>query len=104
MLRKMGGATLVLKMLKIFFATTPLQLENIKNGMLAGDMEAVRHATHSLKSAAAYVGATQLSELARTLEYAARDDLPGIDAVAVIALEQAYHNAGNILQQEMEAL
>lgn len=104
MLRKMGGATLVQKMLKIFFATTPLQLENIKNGMLAGDMEAVRHATHSLKSAAAYVGATQLSELARTLEYAARDDLPGIDAVAVIALEQAYHNAGNILQQEMEAL
>ncbi len=102
MLRKMGGATLVQKVLEIFFENTPLQLENIKIGMLAGDMEAVRHATHSLKSAAANVGAIQLSELARTMEQAAREGLPGIDAVAVSVLEQAYQESVKILQQEME--
>ena len=101
-LRNIGGATLVQNVLQLFFANTPLQLEKIKTGILAGDSEAIHHAAHSLKSAAANVGAIQLSKLARTMEHAARDGLPGIDAAAVSVLEQAYHEAVKILQQEME--
>jgi CheY-like chemotaxis protein len=104
MLRKMGGATLVQKVLDIFFTNGPIQLESIKNGMLANDWETVRYATHSLKSAAANVGAIQLSDLARTLEHAARDGFPEIDLIAVTALEQAYHEVVNTLQQEMDIL
>jgi CheY-like chemotaxis protein/HPt (histidine-containing phosphotransfer) domain-containing protein len=104
MLRNIGGETLVQNVLQLFFANTPLQLEKIKVGLLAGDIEEIHHATHSLKSAAANVGAIQLSELACTMEHAARDGLPGIDAVTVTALEQAYHDAVKILQQEIESI
>ncbi len=104
MLRKMGEASLVQKVLQLFFANTPLQLEKIKTGLLANDSEAVRHAAHSLKSAAANVGAVQLSELARILENAARDGLSGTDATTLTALELAYRDAVSLLQQEMEAV
>ncbi len=100
MLHNMGGANLVQKVLQLFFANTPLQLEKIKTGMLEGDMDSVRHAAHSLKSSAANVGAIQLSNLARTMEHAARDNLPGVDAVTVSALEQAYYKVIKILRKK----
>lgn len=104
MLRNMGGETLVQKVLQLFFVNTSLQLERIKTGMLEGDSETILHAAHSLKSAAANVGASQLSKLACTMEQAARDGLPGTDVVAVSALEQAYHEVATILQQEPESI
>ncbi len=101
-LRKMGGAALVQKVLQLFFENTPQQLEKIKTGMSKGDSDQIRHAAHSLKSAAANVGAVQLSELARAIEHAARYGLPGTDALAVSALGQAYHDVAIILKKEME--
>ena len=102
MLYEIGGASLVQKVLELFFANTPLQLEKIKTGILAGDSKAVHHAAHSLKSAAAHVGAIRLSDLARILELEARDGLPETDTVAVNVLEQAHQEAVKILQQNME--
>ncbi len=104
MLRDMGGSTLVQKVLQLFFTNTPEQLEKIKTAILAGDMGTVHSAAHSIKSAAANVGAVQLSELASALEHAARDGLPGTDAVALTMLEQAYHQAARILQREMRSI
>jgi len=101
-LRNIGGATLVQKVLQLFFTNTPIQLEKIKTAILTDDSEAIHHAAHSLKSAAANVGAIQLSELARTMEHTAREGLPGIDHVAVSMLEQAYQESVKILQQDME--
>ncbi len=101
-LRKMGGASLVQKVLQLFFENTPQQLEKIKTGMSKGDSDQIRHAAHSLKSAAANVGAIQLSELARAIEHAARYGLPGTDALALSALGQAYHDVAIILKKEME--
>ncbi|MGZ8223074.1 MAG: response regulator [Methylobacter sp.] len=103
MLRTMGGAALVRKILQLFFVNAPLQLEQIRTAMVTGDLAAVRHAAHSLKSGAANVGAIQFSELARIMEHTARDGLAATDAVTVNALEQAYYEAVEILQQEMES-
>ena len=100
----MGGTALVQKVLRLFFATTPLQLEKIKIALLAGDTETVLQVAHSLKSSAANVGATQLFELSRILEHTARNDLVDTDTVDFSALEQAYYEAENILQQELEIL
>ena len=102
-LRNMGGEALVQKVLQLFFVNTPLQLEQIKTAILTGDTEAIRHAAHSIKSAAANVGAIQFSELARIMEHAARDGLPETDTIAVNALEQADHEAVQALQQQMES-
>lgn len=95
----MGGTDLVQKVLQLFFDNMPPELQKIKTAMVANDMDTVRHAAHSIKSAAANVGAIQLSKLALAVEHAARDGLPDADAVAI--LEQAYHKALKILQQEM---
>ncbi|MGR9012855.1 MAG: response regulator [Gammaproteobacteria bacterium] len=104
MLRTMGGETLVQKALQLFLNNTPLQLKEIKTGLLESNVETVRRAAHTLKSAAAYVGATKLSELARTLEQAAKDNFSEIDELVVSQLEQAYHGAVSILQSELESI
>lgn len=103
MLRILGGTALVRKALQLFLVNTPLQLAAIRTSLLTGDMETVRHAAHSLKSTSANVGTMQLSKLAGTLEQAARDGLPGTDSTATCQLEQAYHEALKILQQETES-
>ncbi|MGZ5008452.1 MAG: response regulator [Methylobacter sp.] len=103
MLCNMGGATLVQKVLQLFFTNTPLQLEKIKAGMLADDIETVRHAAHSLKSAAASVGATRLSELAGTIENAVREGSLDAAPETLTLMEQVYGESVKILRQEMES-
>lgn len=102
-LRAMGGSALVQRVLRLFYTDGLAQLAKAQAGVLADDREMIRYAAHSLKSAAANVGAMRLSELARTLEHNARDNLPGADAAAIQQLEQAYHDAVKILQQDLES-
>ncbi len=104
MLRNIGGTTLVQKVLKLFLSNAPLQLEKIKTGLLTGDIEAIRHAAHSLKSAAADVGAMQLSELANTVENAAREGLSETNPEALTVMEQTYCESIKILQQKIESI
>ncbi|MBL6988087.1 MAG: response regulator [Methylobacter sp.] len=104
MLRNMGGATLVQKALQLFFINTPLQLKEIKTGILESNAETVHRAAHTIKSAAANVGATKLSEIARSLEQTAKDRFTEIDALAVSQLEQSYHDTVKILQSELESI
>ncbi|MGZ4968941.1 MAG: response regulator [Methylobacter sp.] len=103
MLCNMGGTTLVQKVLKLFFANTPLQLDKIKTGLLAGDIDTVRHAAHSLKSAAASVGAILLSELSCDIENTAREGSFEITPETLAYMEQVYVETMKILQQEMES-
>ena len=103
MLCNMGGTTLVQKVLKLFFANTPLQLDKIKTGLLAGDIDTVRHAAHSLKSAAASVGAILLSELSCGIENTAREGSFEIAPETLAYMEQVYVETMKILQQEMES-
>ncbi len=98
-LRTMGGAVLVQKVLTLFYQHAPVQLSNANAGAQVGDCEAIRHAAHSLKSAAANVGAVQLADLARTLEYNIKDTVTETDRNALIELAQAYDDAVTLLQQ-----
>lgn len=73
-LQQPGKPDLFAKIHSMFELNTPGLLETIEAGYAADDSEAVRAAAHSLKSSAAYVGATELSELSKTIETAARED------------------------------
>ncbi len=97
-LRKIGGELLVKRVVQLFIANTPLQLEKAKTGALTGDSEAIRHVAHSLKSSAANVGAMRLAALACNLEHEARTGLPETKAALVNELEQAYRDAVKNLQ------
>ena len=49
-------------------------MSEIDQAMKSKDAEALRRATHSLKSGSANVGAARLAELFRQLEHLARED------------------------------
>ncbi|MGZ5007754.1 MAG: response regulator [Methylobacter sp.] len=102
-LRNMGGPNLVREVLQLFFTDTPAQLEKIAAAMVSGDRQSVRYVAHSIKSAAANIGAIKLSEIARTLEQQAiQNELSDIAEITVRELEKAYHEAATILQLEIE--
>ena len=65
-------AVFLQRMLETFRRTLDTNLVKLQQ-VDASDLETVRRAAHTLKSAAAQVGAMRLSHTARELEYAARD-------------------------------
>jgi len=97
MLRRLGSDNLVQNVLRLFYANTEAQLEEAETDARAGDYEALRQAAHSIKSAAANVGAARLSELARNLEHNAYHSLPGASIEAVRELAEAYRDTVKIL-------
>jgi len=62
--------------LEMFFSENQDALDGIKTGLAANDADSVKRAAHNLKSSTGYLGAMQLSELARQIEEgAAANDL-----------------------------
>lgn len=67
-LRNLGGNELLGKMIELFLQGAPKRVSAALAGAEAGDWPAVEHATHSLKSSAANVGARGLSKLCEQIE------------------------------------
>lgn len=67
-LRQDGGATLPAALATLLARTTPARLATIEHGVDVGDLERVAKAAHSLRSAAANLGATDLANAAQVLE------------------------------------
>ena len=67
-----GDEDLYRELLVIFRDSVPVQLENMREALALGDIVAVEREAHSLKGAAANIGARAVSETARHLEYAAK--------------------------------
>jgi HPt (histidine-containing phosphotransfer) domain-containing protein len=67
-LRRLGGDTLVDRMITLFMANVRLRLPAARAAMRAGALEEVGRAAHSLKSSAGNVGAIRLQHLAGALE------------------------------------
>lgn len=60
------------EVLDLFLKDTPTLLQSLKGSLAARDNQAVCRYAHSIKSAAANVGAEQMSDSAKKLEFAAR--------------------------------
>ncbi len=93
-LQQPGKPDLFAKIFSMFELNTPGLLESIEAGYATGDSEAVRTAAHSLKSSAAYVGASELSEICKVIEVAAREE----------QLEQAQEQVGRISDVYVQTL
>jgi CheY-like chemotaxis protein/HPt (histidine-containing phosphotransfer) domain-containing protein len=96
-MRKMGGDKLVEDLLQLFYNNTPQLLEKLQLGLSARDAEAVRQSAHSLKSAAANLGAFHLTELARDLEHAARNGSLTFDNQQVVTMKNEYEEVCQII-------
>lgn len=76
-LQRPGSPDLLGRIIGVFADTTPDGVKAIVEAAAAGDLETIRTAAHSIKSSAAYVGATRFSTRMADIERAARDeDLP----------------------------
>lgn len=86
-IRSIGGSNELLRqVVALFIESTPPLLQNIDTGLHSGELARLQIAAHTLKSSAANLGATVLSDMARRLEAAAREgslpaDLPSSAAV-----------------------
>ncbi len=89
-LRQIGGDTLVNDVLRLFRDNAEQQIAKLTSALLARDSDAVREAAHSLKSAAANIGAVYLTELARKLENSARDNTLQFDSRLAENLQSEY--------------
>lgn len=71
-LRGFGGDGLVRDMAAIFLADMPARRARTEAGLAAGDLGAVAHAAHTMKSSALQFGAAALGRLCGDAERAAR--------------------------------
>lgn len=67
-----GDEELYRELLVIFRNSAPMQLDNLQEALRVGNIVAVEQEAHSLKSAAANIGARAVSKAARSLEQAAK--------------------------------
>lgn len=85
-----------------FLDTAPGLIREIEAGILDRDLEQVILPAHSLKSSSANVGALKLSDIARQIEQAARqDDLTRVSS-AYKGLNQSFDAADRILRKVCE--
>ena len=77
-------------LVKIFLEDAPSHVENLEAAAAANDLAAMIAPAHTLKSAAANLGAMVLSASAKRIEAGARQGNLPRAAVAVAVLEDAY--------------
>ncbi|MBD9355956.1 response regulator [Methylomonas albis] len=89
-LREIGGNALIEEVLALFRTNAKQYIATLRTALHERNRESVRHAAHSLKSAAANIGALKLAELARLLENAARDNTLQFDSQVAESLQTEY--------------
>jgi len=99
-LRKMGGDALVSNVLQLFCSNSAQQIEKLQEAFIERNSDAVRHAAHSLKSAAANIGDLYLAELARNVEHAACGGSLTFDKQLVENLKIEFQKVLQIISQQ----
>jgi two-component system sensor histidine kinase/response regulator len=100
-LERPGAPSMLGKVIKVYLTTTPDLLSAMRQGMEQRNAEAVRQAAHSLKSASANLGATQLAEMCRALEGQARAGGCPEPGAEIEALEAAFQQVRRDLEAEL---
>lgn len=101
-LERIGGRKLVREMLAIVLEYVPKKLEAARDGERAGDLDAIQHAVHPIRSSAANVGARGVQELASRIERLAIDKQPGQIPALLRELEAAFTRIQPLLEREMD--
>jgi len=81
-------AEFVTRMITMFMETAVTLLIRLKEGVASGDIAALRHASHELKSCSATIGAYSLAAHCERLELMARkgpvtDPAPSVEAIGI---------------------
>ena len=80
-MKSMTGPAFLVELIDVFLKDSPELIEEMRNGLTAGETERVRRAAHSLKSNSASFGADRLAGAARELEMMAKSgSLEGVES------------------------
>jgi CheY-like chemotaxis protein/HPt (histidine-containing phosphotransfer) domain-containing protein len=91
------------QVIRLYLESAPELLGRLRGGFTDDDKDAVRMASHTLKSSSANLGATRLAELCKTIELSVRtgglaSGIPGIEV-----LEAEYARVRTALENELGA-
>ncbi len=85
-----GGSAMLEKILKMFLTSLAELMAAMQNGIEQHDADQVKHASHTLKSSSAMIGALSLSELCQQIEtVSAEAELAGVDCMVQEAAKVA---------------
>jgi CheY-like chemotaxis protein len=71
-LQRPGAPPILPKLISLYFQSSSVLLEKLRQALAEGDADTTRRAAHSLKSSSANLGAVQLASLSKELEDAGR--------------------------------
>lgn len=97
-LQRPGKPDLLGKIMGLFEGNSPTLITEIEDGLQGGNADSVRAAAHSLKSSAAYLGASEMSRLCKNIEHAARDSDLGACSADVERLRPCFEETLSSLQ------
>jgi len=93
-----GGAEFLLKLLSVYAAQADACMVSLRRAFEQGNQADFTRAAHSLKSSSANVGATTLSDLAKTIEIASRQGPMAQTADDLARLEEEYPRVRKALE------
>ena len=103
-LRRVGGDSLILRMIELFFSHTASKVDAAVSSFDAGQLDEVERAVHSIKSSAANLGAVELTELAAKLENLAGQRDAAVVEPLVRKLPEAFGRARERLEEQRREL
>ncbi|NWF64773.1 MAG: Hpt domain-containing protein [Chloroflexi bacterium] len=98
MLKEATGAEFIHELVNAFLEDTPVQFEQMRSALAAGDSEVFCRAAHTIKSNAATLGANQLASLARELEKIGREGNLAVGSRLEV-LHEAFEQVKNQLDE-----
>lgn len=99
-LNRIGGQDFLIEMIELFLVHAPQRLRAARNALVAGDLQQLYRAAHSLKSTAGNLGARALEEAARRLEERASRGEAESGAELLAEVERAYELVRARLESE----
>jgi HPt (histidine-containing phosphotransfer) domain-containing protein len=95
-----GEPDIIVELSDLFFQNAPEKIQAIRNAVQKGDAKALHVAAHSLKSSSSYLGATELSAIAKELENMGRAGEIGGAKEKLEKIESEYERVRSALEIE----
>jgi signal transduction histidine kinase/CheY-like chemotaxis protein len=102
-LQRDNSNSILRKIIGLYFENAPLQLQTLQQARQQNDLKALQMAAHSLKSASANLGATQLAATCRKLETEHAQLAPNELDSLIIQLDNELKNAYHALTHYLES-
>jgi CheY-like chemotaxis protein len=100
-LSQSSGTDLLGRIIRAYFAETPILLQKLHNAVQRADCREASEAAHSLKSSSANVGALPLAELFKEMEAMARADSLEQASLVLSHISREYESVSEALQKEL---